>query len=65
MKKDNISCKTREEYTPEEVRKGEVDGIHGYQEITCHVIFDVKMDFTHKSRSVTNGSNTEAPVALT
>ena len=47
------------------MQKGNVDEIHGYQEITFHVIFDVKMDFTHKSRSVTNGSNTEAPVALT
>ena len=39
--------------------------MHGYQKITCHVIFDVKMDFTWKSRFVSNGSKTEAPVALT
>ena len=39
--------------------------MHGYQEIICHVIFDVKMDFTLKSRFFANGSKTDAPVALT
>ena len=65
MKKSNISYKPREYCTPEEVRKGEVDDMHGYHEIICHVIFDVKMDFTRKDIFVGNGSNTEAPVALT
>ena len=39
--------------------------MHGYQEIKCHFIFDVKMDFTRKARFVANGIKTEAPVALT
>ena len=39
--------------------------MHGYQEITCNFIFDVKMDFTWKSIFMANGSKTEAPVALT
>ena len=39
--------------------------MHGYQKITCHVIFDVNMYFTWKSRFVANGNKTEAPVSLT
>ena len=47
------------------MQKGNVDEIHGYQEITFHVIFDVKMDFTQKAGFVTNGSNNEAQVEPT
>ena len=64
MKKDKISYKPIEYCKPEGVQKLKVDGMHGYQEITCHVIFDVKMDFTQKARFVFIGGNTEAPVAL-
>ena len=39
--------------------------MHGYQEITCYVISDLKMDFTWKEIFVANGSKTESPVALT
>ena len=39
--------------------------MHGYQEIICHVIFDMRMDFTLKARFSANGSKTDAPVALT
>ena len=39
--------------------------MYRYQEITCHVIFDVNMDFTRKSIFMVDGSKTEAPVALT
>ena len=47
------------------MQKGKVDDMHGYQEITCHVIFDVKTYFTRKSRFVANGIKNQAPVALT
>ena len=30
----------------------------GYQDITCHIIFDVKMDFTRKERFVAWGYKT-------
>ena len=39
--------------------------MHGYQHITYHVIFDMKMGFTWKSIFVDNGSKTEVPVYLT
>ena len=41
-----------------------LDDMHWYQENTCHVIFEVNMDFTWKDIFVENASNTEAPVAL-
>ena len=65
MKKSKIAYKPREYCKLEELLKGEVDGMHGYQEIICHVIFYVNMDFTRKSLFMANGSKTEAPVALT
>jgi hypothetical protein len=38
----------------------------GHQEITCHLIFDVKMeDFRRKARYVAGGHTTEAPATLT
>ena len=49
---------------PKEVRKGKVDALKGVQEIRCHVIFDVKMDFTRKARFVADGSRTETPVSV-
>jgi hypothetical protein len=37
----------------------------GYQEILCHMIFDVKMDFTRKARYVAGGHMTEPPAEAT
>jgi hypothetical protein len=39
----------------------------GYQEITCHMIFDVKMgeNFRRKARFVADGHKTETPAAMT
>ena len=39
--------------------------MHGYQEIQCHIIFDVNMDFTWKVRFVANDSKNEAPFHVT
>ena len=47
------------------MQKGKVDDMHGYQEITCHVIFDVKIDFTWKAIFVAHVSKTNVPVVLT
>ena len=51
--------------TPEQIRRGEAEDMKGFQEIKCHIIFDVKMDFTRKARFVAGGHTTETPVALT
>ena len=37
----------------------------GYQHIDCHMIFDVKMDFTQKAQFVAGGQTTEALTLLT
>ena len=39
--------------------------MQGYWDITCHIIFEVKLDFTLKAIFVANGSKSEAPGALT
>jgi hypothetical protein len=37
----------------------------GFQEIKCHVIFDVKMYFTRKARFVAGGHMTDTPGSIT
>ena len=37
----------------------------GYQKIRCHLIFDVKMDFTRKARFVAGGHVTDPPDCIT
>ena len=64
MAKAKVAYEEVEGVTPEQIRRNEVENMKGYQEITCHMIFDVKMDFTRKARYVANGAMTEAPVGL-
>ena len=65
MGKVKVAYRTHEAHTPEEVRKRLAPELTGYKEITCHLIFDVKMDFTRKARFVANGAKTEAPASIT
>ena len=37
----------------------------GFQRIGCHMVFDVKMDFTRKARFVAGGHTTDPPPCLT
>jgi hypothetical protein len=37
----------------------------GYKQIPCHIIFDVKLDFTRKARFVAGGHKTDPPTSLT
>ena len=39
--------------------------LRGYQRIRCHLIFDVKMDFTRKARFVAGGHVTDPPDCIT
>jgi hypothetical protein len=57
----------QENITPEDVRKGRYQPLLGFQEMRCHMIFDIKMDgkFTRKARLVAGGHMVEAPVAIT
>ena len=37
----------------------------GHQEITCHLVFDLKLDMTRKARYVAGGHLTDVPTNMT
>ena len=49
------------------VYEGNVSDLVGYQEIGCHLVFDVKMgeNFRRKARLVAGGHKTSTPTSLT
>jgi hypothetical protein len=66
MDKVNVAFDFCEDWTLEQVRLGLARGdFVGFQEIKCHMIFDVKMDLTRKARMVAGGHTTETPASLT
>jgi hypothetical protein len=66
MERVGVAFDFIEEWTPEQVRQGAAKGdFVGYQEIECHMVFDVKMDLTRKARFVAGGHTTETPTSLT
>ena len=65
MAKVKVAWKTKEGYTPEQARRGEVPDLVGYQEIGCHIVFDNKMSFERKARFVAGGHTTDAPTSMT
>ena len=65
MGKAEVAYEVVEGCTPEQVRDNKVPELRSFQEIKCHIIFDVKMDFTRKARFVAGGHMTEAPSSLT
>jgi len=65
MDKAKVAWMAKKGCSPEDVRRGKEASMIGYQEIKCHMIFDVKMDFTRKARFVAGGHMTEAPASIT
>ena len=63
--KVRVAWKPLEDVTPDQIRSGKSGKLVGYQEIDCHMVFDVKMDFTRKARFVAGGNTTEAPSSMT
>jgi hypothetical protein len=51
--------------TPNDVQSGKVKDMIGFQEIGCHIFFDIKMDFTRKARFCARGHTTNTPTAMT
>ena len=51
----------------QEVRNNPKRYLVGYKEITCHIIFNIKLDgkFTRKARFVADGSKTDWPKSMT
>jgi len=65
MTKVKVAWKNMAGITPEQVRTSKEPSMIGFQEIRCHVIFDVKMDFTRKARFVAGGHTTDTPSSIT
>jgi hypothetical protein len=66
MKKVMVAFDYDESVTPQQIRDGSAkDRYVGFQEIKCHMIFDVKMDLTRKARFVAGGHMTEPPASIT
>jgi hypothetical protein len=67
MSKVKIAFEFCEDWTPDQVRQRLVArrDFVGFQEIECHMVFDVKMDLTCKARFVAGGHMTETPASLT
>ena len=61
MSKIKIAWKVNDGHIPSEARVATATAFVIFQEIGCHLIFDVKMDFTRKDRFVAGGHTTEAP----
>ena len=64
MEQVKIVWIVKHSFTPEQVWKGQVPELWNFQEIRCHCIFDIKMDFTQKCRFVAGGYMTEAPPSI-
>ena len=62
--KAEISYEEVEGYTHEEFRWGDIDELKVFQEITCQIVFDVKMGFTRKARYVANVAMNNTPMCL-
>ena len=65
MAKVKVAWKTADGVSPEQVRSGKESTMIEFPEIRCHVIFDVKMDFTRKARFVVGGHTTDTPGSIT
>jgi hypothetical protein len=64
MKKVMVAFEFDDALTPEQIWNGKSLYV-GFQEISCHIIFDVKMDLTRKARFVAGGHVTETPASIT
>ena len=52
-------------HTPQQIWEGKVAEFIGFQEIGCHLVFDIKMDYTRKACFVASGHPASAPSLLT
>ena len=65
MTKVKVAWKSADGVTPKQAGTGKEPSLIGFQEIRCHVIFDIKMDFTRKARFVVGGHTTDTPGSIT
>ena len=65
MQNVRVAFTPRKDISVDEARSNK--SLVGYQEIRCHIIYDIKMDgkFTRKARFVTGGHTTDPPSSIT
>jgi hypothetical protein len=61
MAKVKIAWATHDGHTPQLLQEGKVPQFIGFQEIGCHIVFDIKMDFMRKAHFVAGRHTTTAP----
>ena len=64
MSKVKIAWKVDYRNIPSESRAATATAFVKFQEIGCHLIFNVKMDFTRKGQFVAGGHTTEDPLSI-
>ena len=64
-KKAQVAYTPVDEVTPEQEQSNRCDTLQEFQEIPCHIIFNITMDFTRKARFVAGGHMTEMPCSVT
>ena len=62
--KVEVALEFDESATPDQVQSDKSLYV-GYQEIECHMIFDVKMDLTRKARFIAGDHLTKTPASIT
>ncbi len=65
MKRVKVAFVKDEKYMPKDARNNDAPEYRSFKEISCHMVFDIKMNFDRKCRFVANGSTTEALEAIT
>jgi hypothetical protein len=65
MAKVKIAWVTHDGHTPQQVWEGKVPQFIGFQEIGCHIVFDIKIDFTRKAHFGAGRHTTTAPSLMT
>lgn len=65
MSRVKIAYEPKPDASPNDIRSGADKTFIGYQEISCHLVWDIKMDFTRKARWCANGATTVSPPSLT
>ena len=63
LRKVKIAWEVRDDLDLNEVHKGKQ--LVGFTEIACHMVSDVKMNFTRKARFVAGGHLTDDPTTIT
>jgi hypothetical protein len=65
ISKAKVAWNDCDDITPNDVGSGKVKDMIGFQEIGCHIVFDIKVDFTRKARFCAEGHTTDTPAAMT